>query len=378
MKRIVLVGAGFGCLSVIKSLDKNLLKKYSFTLVNDNSFHYQTTLLHQFASNTNKKVIHPLSSLLPSGVNVVESKVVSIKENMIVTSDGEISFDHLILGIGSEKNTFGINGLDDKNDIGSITNATIVSESIRSKLRQDKPKIDKSVIICGAGLTGVEFAGALSDYVNKNNIDANIMLVEAYEHILPPFTKEEALYAKQVLESNGVSVYENAKIIKGGENSILIEQKNQTQELLASTIVWTAGVKGNVIATKSPFECQNNRVLIDEYCRPKNITDGSIFVIGDCSLMIDESTNRPYPPTAQFAQKQGEYIASILKDVLEGSPIQTKFTYSSKGTVCSLCDSKAVGSVGGKSIYGFKAHMIKKIIDKKWLFKLYGLKCLFM
>lgn len=376
MKKIVLAGAGYACISVLKSLPKSIFLKYDFILVNDNTFHYQTTLLHEFASNKNKNITYSLKNLFKN-ITIIETKVTSVGEDILYTDKGDISYDYLIFGIGSEKNTFGISGLEDKLDIGNINNAKLVSEKIKENFKSEKD-IDRNVIICGAGLTGVEFAGALSEYAKVNNIKASIVLVEAAERILPPFTKEQAEYAKDILTKNGIVVYEKAKITQGSQNNILIEKDGKTQELVASNIVWTAGVKGNHITSKSPFKCQNDRALIDEYCRPKDYNKSNIFVIGDCSMMIDKSTNRPYPPTAQFAQKQGEYIAEILEDILEGRENIKPFVYKSKGTACSLCNKKAVGDVGGKALFGLKAYFLKKIIDRKWLYKLYGIKSFFM
>lgn len=81
------------------------------------------------------------------------------------------------------------------------------------------------------------------------------------------------------------------------------------EEIKASTIVWTGGIRGNRLIEAAGFEAMRGRVKVDEYLRAPG--HENIFIIGDGSLMINPE-GRPYPPTAQIAMQQGECCAHNL------------------------------------------------------------------
>jgi NADH dehydrogenase len=103
-----------------------------------------------------------------------------------------------------------------------------------------------------------------------------------------------------------------------------------------------------------------------------------IFVVGDCSLIINEETNRPYPPTAQIAMQQGIVCAkNITALVREKEEELVEFKPDIKGTVCSLGEDDAIGVAFGKKMVGTTASIMKKIIDNRALFMIGGASMVF-
>ena len=98
-----------------------------------------------------------------------------------------------------------------------------------------------------------------------------------------------------------------------------------------------------------------------------------VFVIGDCSLVINEEINRPYPPTAQIAMQQGEMVATNIVRLIGGRTDLASFTFDNKGTVCSLGDDDAIGVVFGKKVTGKKASFMKTMIDNRALLMIGGI-----
>ena len=84
-------------------------------------------------------------------------------------------------------------------------------------------------------------------------------------------------------------------------------------------------------------------------------------------------SGRFYPPTAQIAIKQGEYLAGAFNARLLGGNIR-EFSYEAQGTICSLGESYAIGIVGKREVSGFVAIALKRLIEKKWVVKLLGLR----
>jgi len=96
-----------------------------------------------------------------------------------------------------------------------------------------------------------------------------------------------------------------------------------------------------------------------------------VFVVGDCALMINEETNRPFPPTAQIAMQQGETCAKNIGLLVKGENT-FDFVPDLKGSVCSLGHDDAIGDVFGKKVTGKKASFLKKMVDNRALYIIGG------
>ena len=138
------------------------------------------------------------------------------------------------------------------------------------------------------------------------------------------------------------------------EGIVVAKGETETEEIIAETVVWAAGVRGNPIIEASEFENMRGRVKVRADLRAPGLDD--VFVIGDCSLVINEEINRPYPPTAQIAMQQGEMVATNIVRLIGGRTDLASFTFDNKGTVCSLGDDDAIGVVFGKKLQGKKHH----------------------
>jgi NADH dehydrogenase len=121
---------------------------------------------------------------------------------------------------------------------------------------------------------------------------------------------------------------------------------------------------------KSGFETMRGRVKVDEYLRAPGYND--VFIIGDASLIINEETGRPYPPTAQIAIQQGYNCAENLTSIVRNAPLKP-FKPEIKGTVASLGKGEAIGIVGQKKLIGSTAALMKKAIDMRYLYLIGGL-----
>jgi NADH:ubiquinone reductase (H+-translocating) len=171
-----------------------------------------------------------------------------------------------------------------------------------------------------------------------------------------------------VLESRGVEFKISMPIKEVTADSVIL---NDDTEIKTSTIVWTTGVRGNPVIEDSGFDSMRGRIKVEKDLRAPGYED--IFVIGDCALIINEETERPYPPTAQIAIQQGATCANNLKALVEGKKEMEQFTPDIKGTVASLGGKEAIGIVGTRKIYGNSASAVKKMIDNRYLFLLGGM-----
>ncbi|MFC7394290.1 NAD(P)/FAD-dependent oxidoreductase [Scopulibacillus cellulosilyticus] len=388
--KILIIGAGYGGMMTATRLIKELSPNDAdITLVNKHNYHYQTTWLHQPAAGT---LHHDRTRMLiknvvnPDRVKFVQDTVKEIKpnENKVITENGELEYDYLVIGLGFESNTFGIKGLDENAfTIRSVDSVRKIREHIEYQFasynHDEVPNDDKlAIAVGGAGLTGVEFVAELANRIPElcreydiERSKVRIINIEGAPTILPNFDKELVEYAVNQLESKGIEFKLSTFIKECTKDSVIVQEKDSEdlEEIKAGTIVWTGGVKANTIVEKSGFKTNRGKVEVDDALRSKEYDN--VFVVGDCSLVMDKETNRPCPPTAQLAMQQGVNLAKNIRHILHNEPTEP-FVYKNKGTVASLGAGDAVAVVGNKRIKGAPAAALKKIVDDRYLLMLGG------
>src|SRR5690625_6608100 len=66
-----------------------------------------------------------------------------------------------------------------------------------------------------------------------------------------------------------------------------------------------------------------------------------VFVVGDCTLIMNPHHGRPYPPTAQIAIQQADTIARNIKALIDKNEKTMEFKANLKGTVASLGNDRS-------------------------------------
>ncbi|MBT0883232.1 FAD-dependent oxidoreductase [Campylobacter sp. RM12654] len=354
MKKIVFLGAGYANLSLIKKIKKKNLRKAEFILINNNSYHYKTTELHKIAARESEKdIVINLKSILPKDITLICDNVKSIENGKVICENANYDYDELYVGLGASVNTFGIDGLDECLNIINYKNALKTAETLYKNLELYE---NKNVIICGAGLSGVELCGSIATTCKNLGISINLYLVEAMDEILPVYTKDLAKKARNYLENLGVKVLSSHKIIKKVDDKLFLNDENNY--IKAKTIIFTAGVKGSEVIANSGFNHKNNRVLVNEYLMAPNFDN--CYVLGDLAIVSN------FAPTAQIACKQGKYLAKRLNARLEGIEFNEPFKYNDKGSICSVGKDYAIGVILGKTYSGFMAKSLKKLTEIEW------------
>lgn len=388
-KKVLVLGAGYAGLQTITKLQKQIsADEAEITLINKNDYHYEATWLHEASAGTlsYEDLLYPVESVVDKNkVNFVKAEVTKIDRNAkkVETDAGIFDFDILVVALGFESETFGIKGMKDHAfQIENILTARKLSRHIEDKFANyasSKQKDDKdlAIIVGGAGFTGVEFLGELTDRIpelcNKYGVEQSkvkITCVEAAPKMLPMFSDELVNYAVSYLEGKGVEFKIGTPIVAANEKGFVVKVNDKEEQLEANTVVWAAGVRGSKLMEESFEGVKRGRIVTKQDLTIEGYDD--IFVIGDCSAFIPAGEERPLPTTAQIAMQQGEHTAKNIKNVLGGQPTQ-EFDYVDRGTVCSLGAHDGVGVVYGKDIQGKKAAFMKKVIDTRAVFKLGGI-----
>lgn len=383
--KVVILGAGYGGLVTAIRLQKQMkASEMDVTLVNKHDYHYITTHLHMPAAGTdhhdNARVA--IADLIDEHkIHFVKSTVSQIlpEEKKVVLGDRDLSYDYLVIGLGSETETFGIPGMHEyAMSIKSINSVRFIRQHIeymfaKSKMEPKRPEY-LTFVVGGAGFTGTEFVGELADRIpvlsRTYDVDPStvkIINIEASPSALPPGLPEDLVeYGMEVMRRKGVQYKLSTPIKECTPDGVIL---GNGEFIRAGTIVWSGGIRGNSLLQQAGFDVQRGRVKVDECLRSYQYPD--VFITGDCSIVMSPE-GTPYPANAQIAVQQGYNVARNLLYAVRGRSLKP-FAYDFKGTVASLGRGEAVGLLKVKKVKGKFAALLKKVIDARYLYLIGGI-----
>lgn len=379
MKRVVVLGGGFGGLTFIRSLDTSLTK---VTLVDKQNHHLFQPLLYQVATAglAAPNIAQPLRSIFArrANVEVVMDSVeeIDLENEQVVLSRKRLDYDFLVIALGSETNYFGhdewsryASGLKTLSDAHRIRNDTLGAFELAETLPENAPQRKRLMtsVVIGAGPTGVELAGTLAELANRyfkrdfrhiDTRDARVILIDAVDRVLPSYSERLSAKAKEQLESLGVEVVTGKKVEDIQDRKVILEDRT----IEAENIIWTAGVSANAITQKMDTpKGKGGRIEVERDCslpgRP------NVFAIGDIVSLIG-ADGKPVPGVAPAAMQMAKHIARIIEKELKspttGPEVSTAsnrpaFEYTDKGNMATIGRSRAVADIKGREFSGFFA-----------------------
>ncbi|WP_386085442.1 NAD(P)/FAD-dependent oxidoreductase [Weissella cibaria] len=389
---VVILGAGYAGLMALKVLQKRADASFmSITLVDQNPYHYEATDLHEVALGalTADRITYPIADVVnPEMTEFIEDRVTKVDRSQYrveLANHEAIGFDYLIIGLGFESEDFGIPGVREYAlPMDSVDSAERIQQHITDEMfayRQDNDPRHLHIVVAGAGFTGVELLGALSEnrerYAEMAGVAPNqiqIMSVDGAKRPLSVFSQHLVDYGLAVLRGRG-AVIESGKGINAIEPDVMHyadRETGESGEVIAGTIIWTTGVRGSSVMAASGYQAKRNRMSVTPYL--KDPADDRIYIVGDVAAATDSETGQILPTTAQLALVMGEIAGKNVLAAVTGYEL-TPFTYKSLGTVCSIGNTSAIGVVGDEhEVRGYPASMLKKVIMNKSLLETGGIK----
>lgn len=362
---VVIVGAGFAGLAAAR---KFAGKAVEVVVLDRHDYHLFTPLLYQVATTMldPSQIAQPVRSLLRRHHNVVfrlaEVDRVNLERRAVVTDQGSISYDYLVVAAGSETNFYG-NGELERNSLGlkGLEDGLEIRDQVLSRFEEAHWEPDLAqrrrlltFAVVGGGPTGVEFAGALAelaqlvlrrDCEDFDLDEVRIVLLEGSDRLLPTFRPELGVKAARALTERQVEIWYRA-LVKTAEPGRLLLADGR--ELDAGCIVWTAGVRAAGIGLDAAR--LKRSAAVDAQLTLQLEGHPEVFVAGDLAGV--STSGQLLPMLAPVAIQEGEHAADSILELIDGRQPRA-FRYRDRGTMATIGRNSAVADLRWIRLSGF-------------------------
>ncbi len=370
MKRVIIVGMGFGGIRAARELAG---KGMEVVMLDRNNYHLFQPLLYQVATAAleQESIAYPIRAMArrwpETRFRLAEVCGVDLEGKRVMTSEGPMEYDYLIVSAGSETNYFGMTSIaEHAYDLKKLEHAETLRNQIlglfeRAVKEHDpaKRRAMLTFVIVGGGPTGVEFSGALvelvryvlaKDYPELSITECRVMLVEASGSILISQPENLRKYAVDRLRRMGVEVLLNTAVSDAAPEHVIFKDGTI---IPTHTLFWSAGVKAAPLAGVLDLpKAGGGRIKV----KPDLTVEGhpEVYIVGDMACC--EQDGAVLPMVAPVAMQMGSYAGkSILARQAERE--LPPFRYKDKGSMATIGRSSAVASAFGFHLSGYLAWM---------------------
>lgn len=353
-KTLVILGTGWGSVSLLKKLDT---ENYNVIVVSPRNYFLFTPLLPSCTTGLieHRSIMEPIRNILrhkKASVQFYEAEATKIdyeKRVVYISDDSEIKgdishtevpFDMLVIGVGAENATFGIPGVRENScflkEVGDAQNIRKrIMDCIETACFKDQTEEEVKrllhMVVVGGGPTGVEFAGELKDFFNddlkkwipeiKDNF--HVTLVEALPNVLPMFSKQLIDYTESTFKEEEISIRTKTMVKKVTDKYIQAEVtkpdgSKELETIPYGLLVWATGnaIRGVVrdLMSQIPAQAESRRGLaVNEYL----VVNGTenVWAVGDCAIAN-------YAPTAQVAGQEGAFLGRLFNTMAKTEALE--------------------------------------------------------
>lgn len=406
--RIVIVGGGAGGLELAARLGRKLGRdRAEITLIDSQLTHMWRPLFHEVAAGTLGSYGDALNYFYHAANNLYRFRpgiAFSIDRSRQIVRlappqdfmghsylpPAEITYDYLVIAVGSETNDFDISGvkkychfLDSFRSANEFQQALLKTHYMGTMSGEHR-KGDLDIAIVGAGATGVELAAELRTALTElsrhgisppNDSLIRITLIEGSPRILPALPESLARHAEEALRAIGITIRVNAKVSSAHATGFILDSGG---EIEAGLKVWAAGIRApNWLSNIEGTSVNRSGQLI---VRPdlQTVMDDRIWAIGDCAACPLEAGGW-VPPRAQAAHQQARHLALNLESVINGRP-PSNYKYKDFGSLVNISHFGTVGHLMGNlgrwspsfKVEGFLARLAYRTLYREHLAVAYG------
>ncbi|KAL0362327.1 UNVERIFIED_CONTAM: External alternative NAD(P)H-ubiquinone oxidoreductase B1, mitochondrial [Sesamum calycinum] len=353
-KKVVVLGTGWAGTSFLKDLD---ISSYDVQVVSPRNYFAFTPLLPSVTCGTvdARSIVEPVRNIIKKRngeikfweaeclkIDPANKKVFcrsNIDENLAGSNEFTLEYDHLVIAIGAQVNTFNTPGvmehchfLKEVEDAQRIRRTVIdcFEKAVLPELTEEERKINLHFVIVGGGPTGVEFAAELHDFVYEDLVKiypsvkdlVSISVIQSGDHILNTFDERISTFAEKKFQRDGIEVLTGHRVLSVSDRMINMKTKSTGQNIFIphGMVVWSTGV-GTRPVVKDFMEqiSQGNRriLAVDEWLRVKGCEE--VYALGDCATVDQKKIMEDISAIFAAADKDNSGTLTIeeFKDVVE-------------------------------------------------------------
>jgi NADH dehydrogenase len=372
LPHVVILGAGFGGLQAAKKLANAPVQ---ITIIDRYNYHLFQPLLYQvaIAGLVPSQIAYPLRTIFrkQKNVNFQLGEVSGIDFNgRFIRADGSvIAYDYLIVAVGGQTNFFGLNNVEQNGfQLKNVQSAVDTRNHLLQIFEEASREVDLerrrallTFVIVGAGPTGVETAGALSelithvlakDYPYMDLGEVRVILLEAAPSVMMTYPDELREATSKLLRSKNVEIMVNTRLVDYNGRRITLADGNT---ISTHTLIWTAGVRSAQITdTLGVQQAGSGRIRVESTLQLPGHPE--VFIIGDAAY-VEDAKGQPLPMLATVAQQQAQAAARNIRNILKKKEPEP-FQYRDPGLLATIGRNAAVARIWGLSFSGFIAWAI--------------------
>ncbi len=392
MAKILVLGGGFGGAYAAKALLSKLRGSVHRVIVvsRSDSFVF-TPLLHEVATGFlgGHDITQEMQRILRSpNFEFVKAEVnkISFAEKSVDTSAGIISYDYLLVALGSIPNLGLLWKLNASPESVYTLKTMGDATKIRQKLEELAVKFEGfqsenkrlNIVFIGAGATAIELAGEVSSfYMSRFSCDGyesltkkvSISMIEKNPSVLPQVDDTFRAEAIKKLASMNIRVYTGADLKKIEAGKVEMQHDGKMKSMSASIIFLAAGVAPSPVEAGKETKNERGFFAVSPFLEIKGT--GDAWAIGDNAFCINPLNGKPVPMLAQSAKDEGTFVAGNITRKMNGLA-QKKYAFHSKGFLLSVGQGFAIGDVIGRLMKGWALWWMKRTVYTSSFFGLFG------
>jgi NADH dehydrogenase len=377
MKRIVVLGGGFGGVAAAQRLDRRFRydDDIEITVVSDTNFVVYTPMLADVAGGTiePRHAVPPVRAFLKKahlreatvqGIDVANR---TIYGSLIDGTKAQVSYDYLVIALGAVTNyahapgaaehTVGLKDLFDAIRVRNraLTLLEWANATSDPALRREL----LTFVMAGGGFSGVEGIAALEDLLHGALRYFRGIRPDELRFILAPHGNRLLQEVDPRLGQYVVEKFSQRTIdvrLGVGVNAVTARSATLTTGEVIPTrmVIWTGGIKVNPVLQDVDLPKDKHGALqVDGQLQV--LGHPTIFALGDCAAVPTPDGQGFYAPTAQNAIREGPVAAANIIAAIRDTGLTRTFSYKPVGSLASLGRRQAVAQIGNLRLSGLPA-----------------------
>jgi NADH dehydrogenase len=315
-----------------------------------------------------------LADLLdPVGVAHVATEVTGIDtvaRTVSASGGATYGYDRLVLAAGSRVLVPAVPGLREFGfDVDTYESALALQRHLRGLADGPPTPAAATVVVVGAGLTGIETAcelpNRLRELFSRTTVNPRVILIDRNPRVGSDMGASARPVIEEALSHNGIETRTGVSVETIDECAVLLSSGEQLQ---AATVVWCAGMRASSLTEQLPVARDRlGRVEVDDYLRVIGVP--TVFAAGDVAAARVDDQHLSVM-SCQHGRPMGRYAGyNVISDLFDEPMLALRIPWYV--TVLDLGPAGAVYTEGWERLVvsrGATAKATKRVINTRRIY----------